>query len=327
MARSAPTRRTPRRPIRRRGSIARGRARKPSSASWAMRLMENRNGLVVDACLTEANGHAERIAALHMIEPRADRPRPITLGADKGYDAEDFVNELRSMNATPHVAQNTSGRSSAIDGRTTRHRGLCGQPTHSQADRGGLRLDQDGRRPGADQVPRPRARRVGLHLRGRRLQSGAAAEAHGGLGVKAPANCRLIGRWRIVEADLWDRAHLDLCGPATLTITAQGGEIAFGAMEAGLEVEYARDSIGFRWAGCDEGDQVEGEGTAELLDDGTIEIEFAYHKRRRRPQSETAEFFNGLLSRSPSRALSKASAFWFSPGAVLLDDVHGRRPR
>ena len=85
-------------------------------------LMENRNGLVVDACLTEANGHAERIAALHMIEPRADRPRPITLGADKAYDAEDFVNELRSMNATPHVAQNTSGRSSAIDGRTTRHR-------------------------------------------------------------------------------------------------------------------------------------------------------------------------------------------------------------
>lgn len=88
-------------------------------------LMENRNGLVVDACLTEANGHAERIAALHMIEPRADRPRPITLGADKGYDAEDFVNELRSMNATPHVAQNTSSRSSAIDGRTTRHAGYA----------------------------------------------------------------------------------------------------------------------------------------------------------------------------------------------------------
>jgi transposase len=88
-------------------------------------LMENRSGLVVDACLTEANGHAERIAALHMIEPRADRPRPITLGADKAYDAEDFVNELRSMNATPHVAQNASGRSSAIDGRTTRHAGYA----------------------------------------------------------------------------------------------------------------------------------------------------------------------------------------------------------
>ena len=88
-------------------------------------LMENRNGLVVDACLTEANGHAERIAALHMIEPRTDRPRAITLAADKGYDAEDFVNELRSMNATPHVAQNTSGRSSAIDRRTTRHAGYA----------------------------------------------------------------------------------------------------------------------------------------------------------------------------------------------------------
>ena len=95
--------------------------------------------------------------------------------------------------------------------------------------------------------------------------------------MKAPANCRLIGRWWIVEADIWDRAYLNLSGPATLTITAKGGEIAFGALEAGLEVEYARDLIGFRWAGCDQGDEVEGEATAELLDDGTIEIEFAYN--------------------------------------------------
>jgi transposase len=88
-------------------------------------LMENRHGLLVDACLTLADGHAERVAALHMIEPRADRPTAITLGADKAYDAEDFVNELRSMKVTPHVAQNTSGRSSAIDGRTTRHGGYA----------------------------------------------------------------------------------------------------------------------------------------------------------------------------------------------------------
>jgi hypothetical protein len=54
-----------------------------------------------------------------------DRPTAITLGADKAYDAEDFVNELRSMNATPHVAQNTNGRSSAIDGRTTQHSGYA----------------------------------------------------------------------------------------------------------------------------------------------------------------------------------------------------------
>ena len=86
-------------------------------------LMENRHGLLVDACLTLADGHAERVAALHMIEARADRPRAITLGADKAYDAQDFVNELRSMKVTPHVARNTSGRRSAIDGRTTRHSG------------------------------------------------------------------------------------------------------------------------------------------------------------------------------------------------------------
>ena len=206
-------------------------------------LMENRNGLFVDACLTEVNGHAERIAAPHMIEPRGDRPRPIMLGADKAYDAEDFVNELRSMNATPHVAQNANGRSSAIDGRTTRHAGYAVSQRFRKRIEEALRLDQDDRRPGPNQVPRLRARRMGFHLRSRRLQSGAAAEAHGG-GMNAPANCRLIGRWRIVEADLWDRAHLDLCGPARLTITAQSGEIAFGALEAGLEVEYARD---FDW--------------------------------------------------------------------------------
>ena len=87
--------------------------------------MEIRHGLLVDACLTPADGHAERVAALAMIESRADRPGAITLGADKAYDAEDFFNELRSMTVTPHVAQNTSGRSSAIDRRTTRHGGYA----------------------------------------------------------------------------------------------------------------------------------------------------------------------------------------------------------
>jgi transposase len=88
-------------------------------------LMENRHALFVDACLTPADGHAERIAAPHMIEPHADRSQTITLGADRAYDAEDFVNELRAMKVTPHVAQNTSGRASAIDARTTRHAGYA----------------------------------------------------------------------------------------------------------------------------------------------------------------------------------------------------------
>jgi len=84
-------------------------------------LMENSSGLIVDACLTQADGHAERVAALALIEPRADRPTRITLGADKGYDMPDFVNECRSMNVTPHVAAKATG--SAIDRRTIRHAG------------------------------------------------------------------------------------------------------------------------------------------------------------------------------------------------------------
>src|SRR5712672_1449537 len=88
-------------------------------------LTENRCGLMVDARLIRVSGHAERLAALDMIEPRADRPRAITLGADRGYDAADFVEELRTRNVRPHVAQNKSGRRSAIDRRTTRHPGYA----------------------------------------------------------------------------------------------------------------------------------------------------------------------------------------------------------
>jgi transposase len=88
-------------------------------------LMENRCGLIVDARLTRVSGHAERLAALDMVEGVADRPRAVTLGADKGYDAADFVEELRAINVRPHVARNTSGRRSAIDRRTTRHPGYA----------------------------------------------------------------------------------------------------------------------------------------------------------------------------------------------------------
>lgn len=96
--------------------------------------------------------------------------------------------------------------------------------------------------------------------------------------MSAASNCRLIGRWRIVEADLWDRDYLDLVEPAKITIGANGhGEIAFGAMQAGLDLGYSTSIVTFAWAGCDEMDEVSGDGHAELLDDGTIEITFAYH--------------------------------------------------
>ena len=85
-------------------------------------LMENRNGLVVDTELLQCNGTAERDAALLMAERiQAERA---TLAADKAYDTRDMVAELRGMNITPHVAQNTKrSGGSAIDGRTTRHAG------------------------------------------------------------------------------------------------------------------------------------------------------------------------------------------------------------
>ena len=83
---------------------------------------ENRNGLVVDARLTTANGTAERDAASEMLGHKPAGKR-VTLGGDRGYDTSGFVDELRGMQVTPHVAQNTTNRRSAIDGRTTRHEG------------------------------------------------------------------------------------------------------------------------------------------------------------------------------------------------------------
>jgi len=86
-------------------------------------MIENRHGLVVDAELLQCNGTAERDAALLMVE-RVEGNERITVAADKGYDTRDFVNEMRGMNATPHVAQNEKRPGgSAIDGRTTRHEG------------------------------------------------------------------------------------------------------------------------------------------------------------------------------------------------------------
>jgi transposase len=87
-------------------------------------LMENRNGLVVQAELTHADGHGERKAALEMINRHSPgSTRRLTLGADKGYDSADFVADLRRMVVTPHVAQ--KARHSAIDGRTTQHPGYA----------------------------------------------------------------------------------------------------------------------------------------------------------------------------------------------------------
>jgi len=85
-------------------------------------LMEHRSGLIVRATVTPADGHGERDAALVMLESIPGQHR-ITVAADKGYDTRDFVADVRAMQITPHIAQHTTGRRSAIDARTTRHPG------------------------------------------------------------------------------------------------------------------------------------------------------------------------------------------------------------
>jgi len=99
-------------------------------------LMENRNALLIDAELTQADGYAERATALAMLARLPRRARRRTVAADKGYDTRAFVADCRDLGVTPHVAQNTTKRRSAIDGRTTRH------PGHRASQRARPRIEE-----------------------------------------------------------------------------------------------------------------------------------------------------------------------------------------
>jgi transposase len=104
-----------------------GKGKEAKLAFSAHVLMENRNGLCANIHLVEATGIAEREQALAMIQAERNQGRqPKTLGADKGYDSAQLVEQLRSEGVTPHIAQNISGRrGSNVDGRTTRHEGYA----------------------------------------------------------------------------------------------------------------------------------------------------------------------------------------------------------
>ena len=104
--------------------MRKGNGKEAKLVFMAHALMENRNGLLADVQTTEADGYAERDAALEMLDQAEQRGfRPTSLGADKLYDVREFVGDLRVRGVTPHIAQNTSRRRSAVDGRTTRHVG------------------------------------------------------------------------------------------------------------------------------------------------------------------------------------------------------------
>ena len=106
--------------IQKQNSIRKDRAKLSFSLNV---LLDNRHGLVLDACLETADGYAERQCALRLLERQREQQgiAPRTLGADKAYHTQDFINELRSRKTSPHVAQRTDRKARGLDLRTTRH--------------------------------------------------------------------------------------------------------------------------------------------------------------------------------------------------------------
>ena len=144
-------------------------------------MTENRHGLVVEAELGAATGTSEREAAMTMVVRRSPGSRRLTLGADKAYDVHGFVDDLRDLNITPHIAQNTTNRSSAIDARTTSPPRLRDQPAEAEANRGTVRLGQDDRRARPADAARRRALEIQVHLHNGSLRPHPAAEVTRGI--------------------------------------------------------------------------------------------------------------------------------------------------
>ena len=156
-------------------------------------LMENRNGLVAAAEATLATGTAEREAAAAFSQRL---PKGATLGADKGYDAEAFVEGLKARGIEPHVAINGTvskhgkARKTAVPSEVAASVALCDQPAAAQAHRGRLRLDEDSRRSRAGEGARPRQGPRRFRLRHGRLQHRPPAQAYGPEGRTASGDMK-----------------------------------------------------------------------------------------------------------------------------------------
>ena len=139
-------------------------------------LIENRNGLVVDTALVMASGTAERDPAVEMAE-RIEGDKHVTLGADKGYDTRGFVRDMRDRNVTPHASEeHESSRGQRAGSSHHAARRLPSQPAQAETDRRSIRMAEDGRHVAQDSPSRNLQSRLGLHLRGSGLQSGADEE-------------------------------------------------------------------------------------------------------------------------------------------------------
>lgn len=115
--------------------------------------------------------------------------------------------------------------------------------------------------------------------------------------MNGPAGCEVIGRWRIVAADLWDRDYLDLAGSAYFQIGAEGwAEFAFGAVGATAELEYGQRIVFFRWSGFDEGDQIAGGDRPSCRTTALSKSSCPSMMATMRPSPHAANnFFNSLL--------------------------------
>jgi hypothetical protein len=159
-------------------------------------LMENRNGLVAVVEASLATGTAEREAAERLSERL---PEGATLGAEKGYDAEAFVEGLKSRGIEPHVAINGTVSKTGKVRKTAVPDDVaaslrCDQPTVAQAHRRKLRLEQGSARPRASEGARPRQGARNLRLRRRRLQPCSPAQASGSEGRRGPSGVKR--RWK-----------------------------------------------------------------------------------------------------------------------------------
>jgi transposase len=239
-------------------------------------LMENRHGLVVDGGVTLATGTAEREAALAMIDRRPRRR--ITLGADKAYDVEAFVGDLRRRQVTPHIAidghltKSGKPRKTAID----RHHPPCrlrGQPALSQTYRGGVRLDQRLGQADPGQAERARQGRRRLHPGLERLQPDPPAQAAGDAGMS------VLGKWRITQMPDYTDDFPDMMEPAYIRFGPIEGEFAFGCVTGQIWGGADTDAIQFSWAGANEMDEASGDGWAELQPDGSLKGEICFHNR------------------------------------------------
>ena len=136
-------------------------------------MMENRNGFVADVEVLQANGTAERDAALVMIGSMAGQVSQSRSEPTRAMTPKTSWPVAGNMNATPHVAQNNKGRKSAIDGRTTRHPGYAISQTEAQAGGRDLRLDEDSRRDEETAASRAGISGLDVYLCRCRLQPGA----------------------------------------------------------------------------------------------------------------------------------------------------------